>query len=870
MTTNTNDGDGFEPREENDDDGVMDWALGEGVGAERVPDLVAGVRARLAAGQVADSRVVPSSSSRWWAAAIVLLGAMVVVGVATWPREHGDTAPANSQDRVLPKPVSVNSLADVAALPATTRAVEAVGVDDAVIAALADRVRDLEVLIVREPWNEAFGLGLKMTAPKPALHVTAGAWDSVLRLKKLRRIEFSGAVLVGRVGPERMADFATGLESLPALEALTLRCLDTKDAVLQVLGKARSLRRLDLSFNHGFGEDGVRTIATLKTLRSLSLRGCQQLHGNVLAQLAALPELEELDVSAIDGINWRASSAEPDDDEARATRRRAKRIGDRIGMGPNDTALEAFADMPKLRVLDISGGHYFTGQGLATLGRCTTLRELDASGLREGGGEWVRALPVQLECLEVCGEHTDAFCTAVAERLTALRHLNIAACDRITDAGLAAVAGMPSLRILDMRQMRGLTAACIDSLATSTQLEELDMRHCDFVTAEHVARLQRSLPKLRTLQTSVPPELLPAAETAEKPATVKDMRSIERLPTDQRAVVGVGLDDAALAALATHQSLEVVELETDRRVRPRIDGDGRLTFERTKLTTAGLAELAKLPKLRRLRLSLLDELALEALVGCASLTEIEFEGMRLAPSQLQALGRLPLRVLAFVRCQLTDDSVLSIATLPSLRELTIDGGSSLALGADALVAISKLPLERLVLAGIQGKTITANRLEFSTTRPGDGYGVTTRVLAAIGTMASLRDLDITGGEITAESLRSLHTARALRRLRGVPGLGALLAHLPPQLEALDLSRGEVDKDFALTLATATPSLQRLSFGDTNLTDETLASMQAIRSLRHLDLSNCTLTSAAAGVRELRRMPNLKVLETDKGREVLRK
>jgi hypothetical protein len=63
---------------------------------------------------------------------------------------------------------------------------------------------------------------------------------------------------------------------------------------------------------------------------------------------------------------------------------------------------------------------------------------------------------------------------------------------------------MRSLRVLDMRQMRGLTAACIDSLANATGLEDLDLRHCDFVTAEHVERLRRALPNLQTLRSSVP------------------------------------------------------------------------------------------------------------------------------------------------------------------------------------------------------------------------------------------------------------------------------------------------------------------------------------------------------------------------------
>lgn len=894
MSTNANDGDAS--REERDDDAVMDWALGERVGGDLPPDLVAGVQARLAAVHVGASRGMPARGSRWWAAAIVLLGALVVIGVATWPRERGDSAPASSQDRAMPKPVSVHSLADVAALPVTTRAVEAIGVDDAVIAALADRVRDLEVLIVREPWNEAFGLGLKTTPPKPVLHVTAAVWDSVFRLKKLRHIEFSGCVLAGRVGPERMAGFALGLESLPGIEALTLRCLDTKDAVLQVLGKARSLRRLDLSFNHGFGDDGVRAITTLTTLRSLSLRGCQQLHGNVLALLSALPELEDLDLSAIDGLNWRAGTGEVDDDEARATRLLAQRRGDRLGMGPTDTALEAFAHLPKLRVLDISGGHYITGRGLAALGRCTTLRELDASGMREDGGEWVRALPAQLERLEVGGEHDDAFCIAVAERLTALRHLTIAACDRITDRGLDAVAAMPSLRVLDMRQMRGLTANCIDPLANATHLEELDVRHCDFVTAEHVVQLQRSLPGLKTLQTSVDPERIAAAARLQFRARVASREQIERLPAGQLAVEGIGIDDDCLAALTRLRAIEHLVL--------RPVGSKRVDAPLPQgpvapITDAGLAHLAKLPALRFLHLDRARGVTSEGLASLARLPlrELHCQVMVVDDAALVALAGMPLESLRLSNCRgFGSDGLAAIAAMATLREVALVG--CVHVDEHWLEQLGKLPnLGRLDLSYIGSRTHFSGLSEF-----GDhvepGSGVTGRVLAALGELRSLRELSLAYGAVDGAGLRALRPIASLQSLdlSGTPVRAADLAELPPRLTRLVLGNcADLGQDFGAILAEATPRLEHLGLAHSPLLEDTcLQSLRAVRSLRTLDLSWCDrLTAVAADhlaampwlrelklfglvafgeseLAKLRAMPNLQSLETEKGREVLRK
>ena len=509
----TNDGE----RDPLHDDPVVEWSLHERLGGERPPDLLAGVQARLRAGGPVRP-VAARSANAWLAAAVVLLGLGVVFGVALWPegsRGEVPIAPVQDPSTAEPKLVTVFTLAEIEALPLTTRGVEAQMVDDAEIRALT-RLRDLEVLVVREPYNETFGMGLKMTAPAAPRPLTAAAWPHLLSFKKLRRLELSGTVRAGQLDKAQLAGFAEGLESLPLLESLTLRCMDTSDELVAVLAKARSLRRLDLSFNHGFVDEGAAALLACRTLRSLSLRGCQQLQDRVLAPLAALPELEELDLSLIDGINWRNNGAVMSDDD-RAIFERARRFADKIGMGPGEATLHALGAAPKLRVLDVSSSHYVTAAGLRELGACRTLRELNVFGVRDHSPDWVAAMPPELERLEVCGEHTDDFCAAVAEHLKHLRHLTIAACYQITDRGLAAVAAMPSLRVLDMRQMRGLTAACIESLLAAKQLEELDVRHCDFVTAKHVARLKRVLPKLRKIETSVEAEAIEQEEKLPEP-----------------------------------------------------------------------------------------------------------------------------------------------------------------------------------------------------------------------------------------------------------------------------------------------------------------------------------------------------------------
>ncbi|MBL8737021.1 MAG: hypothetical protein JNL12_11380, partial [Planctomycetes bacterium] len=486
------------------DDPVLDGLLAEALGDEPFADQVDAVRARLQADEVGGPAAAPPRRKNRWTIAAALLGLAVVVGTATWQHDRDTKVAHTRADEPVPM-ATVTSAAEARALPATTRGVAVVGGDDEVLAALLP-LRDLEVLVVREPWNEAFGLSLKVAPPHQVQHVTAACWATFARFAKLRRLELRGTVHAGYHAASVPADapppaeaFAA-LERLPMLESLTLRCMDASDALLQQLPKLRMLRHLDLSFDHGFEEVGVAAILQCRELRSLSLAGCQQLHGRLLARLHELPQLELLDLSAIDGMNWRAGTAELDLPEARAALEHARRLAGQGGMGPTDAALEGLARCPKLRTLDIGNGHW-TGAGLAELGALRSLRELDAFGGQDPSHGFVASLPKELERLDLCGEYGDALCSEIAAHLPKLRHLNLAACYRITERGLAALLANQALRSLDLRQMRGLGPGFAATLATGAHLERLDLRHSDALGADGLRAL-RQLPNLRVLDVS--------------------------------------------------------------------------------------------------------------------------------------------------------------------------------------------------------------------------------------------------------------------------------------------------------------------------------------------------------------------------------
>lgn len=499
-----------------DRDPMLEWGLGE-LGREPV-DLVAAVHSRVAAERPPHTR--PARAARWLLAAGILLGSAVVLTLALWqpnsteqeagpPPEDGQQQPDPNRDDAAQdrrKPLEayhVHTLADARAAPLDTRAVLASSVDDETVAALA-RLRNLEELTIREPSNETFGLGLKTVPVGLPNFVTNACWSTFAKFTKLRVLRLSGTSLIARIRTGHGDEVVHAVEHLPLLEELSLRMLDCDDAVLARLPGLRNLKRLNLDFNHGFTEAGIEALTRCEQLESLSLEGCQQLHGNWLGRLAALPRLQRLNLRSIDHLNWRAGTAEPapgKDPEGQELRRRATKVADSLNAGIHDGTLRSLAKATRLRVLRMSNGHW-TATGLSALGQCATLRELEMFGGRESNHVFVQSLPVGLTRLTVCADFTDDFCDAVRHHLPNLRHLEIAACDKITDAGIAELLQMPALRVLDMRQMRGLTAAIVDDLAEARQLEALDLRHNDWLTAAHVARLRRALPGLKELQSN--------------------------------------------------------------------------------------------------------------------------------------------------------------------------------------------------------------------------------------------------------------------------------------------------------------------------------------------------------------------------------
>ncbi len=471
----------------------IEAGLAELLGGERCPDLSRAVSTRHRRGESVVEPPEPRHRQRLlWAAALLVLGLGAVLAVALLDRGGARVDESTADQDPLPEPVVVHSRQEIEGLPVDTRAVQGIDLTDDDVRALA-RLRELASLELRCPRLVVTGLGLKTFGNGPSPSITAAGLETISQLARLRRLRMVGTHrLAAALGPSAEPEAASaldGLERLPMLEELELSYFDTGATALAVLPRLANLRRLSLRANHGFAGDGLDHIARCSRLRELDLGFCQQLGGADLARLGNLESLEVLDLEALDGLNWRSATDDPHTD----------RLSAPADLGVTDRALDAWADLPRLRVLRIAQAHC-TEAGLAAFADSETLEELDVFGAQALGDSLPDSLPTGLRSLTVCGEFTDAFCARLRARCTALESLTMPACYRMGDAGLAELVRIGTLRDLDLRQSRGLTPAAMDSLRAATQLRSLDLRHIDWFGDEQADELREALPELVELQ----------------------------------------------------------------------------------------------------------------------------------------------------------------------------------------------------------------------------------------------------------------------------------------------------------------------------------------------------------------------------------
>lgn len=223
----------------------------------------------------------------------------------------------------------------------------------------------------------------------------------------------------------------------------------------------------------------------------------------------------------------------------------------------------------------------------------------------------------------------------------------------------------------------------------------------------------------------------------------------------------------------------------------------RLDLSMTRITDQGLLRLKSMTGLEELSLryaELIGDEGMSAAKGWKQLRRIDLRGTKVTDTTLGYLGALTaLEAVDAGFAQISDNGIESLTTLPRLKALTLGGNKLTDTGMQALRLIPSL--EFLDLSGPQ--RTDSGLWSVSLTESG---------VAAVATLANLRELRIGGSNVTAISLDALRKGLA-------------------KLERLSLYRSKRINDEAIAVLRDWKSLREVDLKDTKVTEE------AVRQLR---------------------------------------
>ena len=340
-----------------------------------------------------------------------------------------------------------------------------------------------------------------------------------------------------------------GLE-LPILSLRSCR-MHITDTWMPLIGTFVGLEELDLSFCHRITDQGIRFLArrygseenteepsvASRTLRSLSLQGCNQLTNTAVLHLEAFPRLKRLDVSDCPNMGNAALQVLAERFRLRALSvARCERVGSSsiaaLLRGENHNRMASsksvqldqkapIEEVPletnecQLEFLDVSGcpavGEY------AFLGSTTRFSNRIAANAASPS----TGLPLRTLRLRGCTRVNDTVCEQIGHLFRNLQELDLYGCARvtdrgildlvrsleeslqvlclaetqITDTGLAALAQLRCLRSLHLTRCRrlefapGVMEMFCTRMAAQASLSELRLRSLPSVNARVIAEL---------------------------------------------------------------------------------------------------------------------------------------------------------------------------------------------------------------------------------------------------------------------------------------------------------------------------------------------------------------------------------------------
>lgn len=361
----------------------------------------------------------------------------------------------------------------------------------------------------------------------------------------LRRLSLENCVGVTSEGLAHVA------ERCALLEVLNVEgCTAVADAALRALApRCPNLLVLNLSATR-VSDAGLAALAACRNLHSLSLRKCALVTAQGLQQLPTeLVQLDATDCQALtDEAALYAVAA-----RCAATLQQLKVSGKNV----RDAAVLHLArTCSALRLLELPGANLVTEAAVAALARfCPLLTSLALPACRrltlESGLEAQPMANLQHLDLSRCLGITDA---ALARALRAgllplLATLNLASCEEVADAALAALAAhSPHLRSLTLAKCRRVTdAGLLAVIRACPHLQRLVLTNCH-VTDASVAHLATACRELVELDLACCERVTDVSvRSIVQGCTALELLSLEELPQlTELGIAAVGEHSAAL------------------------------------------------------------------------------------------------------------------------------------------------------------------------------------------------------------------------------------------------------------------------------------------------------------------------------------
>lgn len=355
------------------------------------------------------------------------------------------------------------------------------------------------------------------------------------------------------------------LSGLPSLQSLNLWMTPTTDAGMVHVGKITSLKELVLG--RGVGDEGLSHLKNLVNLRWLSV-GNQSISDEGLSHLAALTQMETLylrDTQVSDaGLVYLKNMAKLKTLSLIGTRVTEKGLVHLQGLeklenlellfSVNETGLMALSKLPLLKNITVDGDS-LGEEGLSLLSKFKSLEHVYIDNTDKMDA-------IVKELVNLYGLKELTLGTGLTDKglvklkdMKSLQALTIGP-SQITGRGIAALAAIPSLQVLQLNQATLESKDDWAALGKLSTLQRLSLRHTrSEVTDTHVAHLA-GLQTLKSL-------------------------SIDAIVIkDRKAISSLDVTDKGLGYLSKLKSLE------------------RLILRGAKITDEGIQQLAELPALR--------------------------------------------------------------------------------------------------------------------------------------------------------------------------------------------------------------------------------------------------------------------------------